>query len=97
DFWRIPADCHVATAAADRDLTDHEPAALDKLFPCHTNHQKLEFTLNKMTEKTRVTAAQKARALRMLGQNRDVFSLPGHKPTFTKELTISIDTGTTKP
>uniref|UniRef100_A0A915HKR4 Uncharacterized protein n=1 Tax=Romanomermis culicivorax TaxID=13658 RepID=A0A915HKR4_ROMCU len=27
----------VATAAADRDLTNHKPAALDKSFPCHTD------------------------------------------------------------
>uniref|UniRef100_A0A915KWJ0 Uncharacterized protein n=1 Tax=Romanomermis culicivorax TaxID=13658 RepID=A0A915KWJ0_ROMCU len=50
-----------------------------------------------MTEKTHVTAAQKAKALSMLRQKRDVFSLPGDKPTITSELTISIDTGTAKP
>uniref|UniRef100_A0A915I335 Uncharacterized protein n=1 Tax=Romanomermis culicivorax TaxID=13658 RepID=A0A915I335_ROMCU len=61
------------------------------------DNQKLEFALNKMTEKTRVTAAQKAKALSVLQQNRDVFCLPGNKPTFTNELTISIDTGTAKP
>uniref|UniRef100_A0A915IQG3 Uncharacterized protein n=1 Tax=Romanomermis culicivorax TaxID=13658 RepID=A0A915IQG3_ROMCU len=64
-------DCQVATAATDRDLTDHEPAALDKSFPCHTEQQKLEFALNKMTEKTYVTAAQKQTALSMLRQNHD--------------------------
>uniref|UniRef100_A0A915JGR5 Uncharacterized protein n=1 Tax=Romanomermis culicivorax TaxID=13658 RepID=A0A915JGR5_ROMCU len=69
-------DCQVATAAADRDLTDHEPAALDKSFPCHYTQQKLEFALNKMTEKTYFTAAQKEKALSMLRQNGDVFSLP---------------------
>uniref|UniRef100_A0A915IXR7 Uncharacterized protein n=1 Tax=Romanomermis culicivorax TaxID=13658 RepID=A0A915IXR7_ROMCU len=53
------ADCQVATAATHCDLTDHEPAALDKSFPCHTAQQKLEFALNKMTEKTHVSAAQK--------------------------------------
>uniref|UniRef100_A0A915HVY0 Uncharacterized protein n=1 Tax=Romanomermis culicivorax TaxID=13658 RepID=A0A915HVY0_ROMCU len=92
-----PVDCQVATAAADCDLTDHEPAALDKLLSCHTNQQKLDFALNKMTAKTYVTAAQKSKALCMLRQNRNVFSLPGDKPTFTKEPTISIDTGTAKP
>uniref|UniRef100_A0A915K0Q4 Uncharacterized protein n=1 Tax=Romanomermis culicivorax TaxID=13658 RepID=A0A915K0Q4_ROMCU len=77
---KFPVDCQVATAAADPDLTNHEPAALNKSFPCHTDQQKLEFTLNKMTEKTHVTAAQKAKALCMLRQNPDVFSLPGDKP-----------------
>uniref|UniRef100_A0A915JXP3 Uncharacterized protein n=1 Tax=Romanomermis culicivorax TaxID=13658 RepID=A0A915JXP3_ROMCU len=52
-------DCQVATAATDRDLTDHKPAALDKSFPCHTNQQKLDFALNKMTKKTYITTAQK--------------------------------------
>uniref|UniRef100_A0A915JUK4 Uncharacterized protein n=1 Tax=Romanomermis culicivorax TaxID=13658 RepID=A0A915JUK4_ROMCU len=32
-----PVDCQVATTAADRDLTDHKPAALDKSLPCHTD------------------------------------------------------------
>uniref|UniRef100_A0A915L4X2 Uncharacterized protein n=1 Tax=Romanomermis culicivorax TaxID=13658 RepID=A0A915L4X2_ROMCU len=89
-------NCQVVTAAADRDLKDQEPAALDKSFPCHTAQQKLEFPLNKMTEKTYRTA-QKTKALCMLRQNRDVFSLPGDKPTITSELTVSIDTGTAKP
>uniref|UniRef100_A0A915HFZ0 Uncharacterized protein n=1 Tax=Romanomermis culicivorax TaxID=13658 RepID=A0A915HFZ0_ROMCU len=90
-------NCQVATTPADRDLTDHEPAALDKSFPCHTAQQKLEFALNKMTEKTYISAAKKKKALSMLQQNRNVFSLPGDKPTITSELTISIDTGTAKP
>uniref|UniRef100_A0A915J107 Uncharacterized protein n=1 Tax=Romanomermis culicivorax TaxID=13658 RepID=A0A915J107_ROMCU len=90
-------DCQVATAAADHDLTDQEPAALDKLLPCHTDQQKLDFALNKMTAKTYVTTVQKAKALCMLRQNRDVFSLLGDKPTITRELTVSIDTGTAKP
>uniref|UniRef100_A0A915HXV1 Uncharacterized protein n=1 Tax=Romanomermis culicivorax TaxID=13658 RepID=A0A915HXV1_ROMCU len=79
-------DCQIATAAADRDFTDHKPAALDKSFNKSTTYQKLEFTLNKMTEKTYVSAAQKAKALSMLRQNRDVFSLPGDKPTITSEI-----------
>uniref|UniRef100_A0A915HHG5 Peptidase A2 domain-containing protein n=1 Tax=Romanomermis culicivorax TaxID=13658 RepID=A0A915HHG5_ROMCU len=87
----------IAAELPNCDLTDHEPAALDKSFPCHTNHQKLDFTLNKMTAKTYVTTAQKTKALCMLQQNRDVFSQPGDKPTITRELTISIDTGTAKP
>uniref|UniRef100_A0A915ILB6 Uncharacterized protein n=1 Tax=Romanomermis culicivorax TaxID=13658 RepID=A0A915ILB6_ROMCU len=78
-------DCQVATATADRDLTDHGPAALDKLFPCHTTQKKLEFAMNKMTEKTHVNAAQKKKALSMLQQNRDVFSLPPDKPTITSK------------
>uniref|UniRef100_A0A915KYM6 Uncharacterized protein n=1 Tax=Romanomermis culicivorax TaxID=13658 RepID=A0A915KYM6_ROMCU len=86
-------ECQVATTTADRDLTDHEPAALNKWLPCHTNQQKLDFALTKMTAKTYISAVQKSKALRMLHQNHDVFSLPGDKPTFTKELTISIDTG----
>uniref|UniRef100_A0A915K5J7 Uncharacterized protein n=1 Tax=Romanomermis culicivorax TaxID=13658 RepID=A0A915K5J7_ROMCU len=61
------------------------------------DNQKLEFPLNEMTEKTCVTAAQKEKALSVLRQNQDVFSLPGDKPTFTNELTVSIDTGTAKP
>uniref|UniRef100_A0A915JU61 Uncharacterized protein n=1 Tax=Romanomermis culicivorax TaxID=13658 RepID=A0A915JU61_ROMCU len=93
----IPEEEPVATAATDRDLTDHEPAALDKLLPCHTHQQKLDFALNKMTKKTYVTAAQKAKALYMLRQNRHVFSLPGDKPTITSELIVSIDTGTAEP
>uniref|UniRef100_A0A915KIE2 Peptidase A2 domain-containing protein n=1 Tax=Romanomermis culicivorax TaxID=13658 RepID=A0A915KIE2_ROMCU len=75
---KSPVDCQVANAAADRDLTDHELGALDKSFPCHTDQQKLEFTLNKTTAKTRLTATQKARALKMLQQNCNVFSLPGN-------------------
>uniref|UniRef100_A0A915KM75 Uncharacterized protein n=1 Tax=Romanomermis culicivorax TaxID=13658 RepID=A0A915KM75_ROMCU len=51
-------DCEVATAAADCDLTDHEPAALDKSFPCDTDQQKLDFALNKMTEKTNPARGQ---------------------------------------
>uniref|UniRef100_A0A915JLI3 Uncharacterized protein n=1 Tax=Romanomermis culicivorax TaxID=13658 RepID=A0A915JLI3_ROMCU len=81
----------------DCDLMDHEPAAFDKSLSCHTIQQKLDFALNKMTAKIRITAMQKAKALNMLRQNRDVFSLPGDKPTFTNELTISINTGTAKP
>uniref|UniRef100_A0A915IC52 Uncharacterized protein n=1 Tax=Romanomermis culicivorax TaxID=13658 RepID=A0A915IC52_ROMCU len=50
-----------------------------------------------MTAKTYVNATQKAKALRMLQQNPDVFSLPGNKPMFTNELTIGINTGTAKP
>uniref|UniRef100_A0A915L2Q8 Uncharacterized protein n=1 Tax=Romanomermis culicivorax TaxID=13658 RepID=A0A915L2Q8_ROMCU len=73
-------NCQVATTPADRDLTDHEPAALNKSFPCHTTQQKLEFTLNKMTEKTYVSAAKKKKALSMLRQNRNVFSLPALTP-----------------
>uniref|UniRef100_A0A915IU62 Uncharacterized protein n=1 Tax=Romanomermis culicivorax TaxID=13658 RepID=A0A915IU62_ROMCU len=90
-------DCQVATTAADHDLTDHELAALDISLPCHTNQQNLHFALNKVITKTYVTAMQKSKALYMLRQNHDVFSLPGNKPTFTNELTISIDTGTMKP
>uniref|UniRef100_A0A915K182 RNA-directed DNA polymerase n=1 Tax=Romanomermis culicivorax TaxID=13658 RepID=A0A915K182_ROMCU len=90
-------NCQVATPAADGDLTNHEPAALDKLLACHTDQQKLDFALNKMTSKTYVTAMQKSKALYMLRQNRDVFSLPRDKPTFTKKLTISIDTSMAKP
>uniref|UniRef100_A0A915HRW5 Uncharacterized protein n=1 Tax=Romanomermis culicivorax TaxID=13658 RepID=A0A915HRW5_ROMCU len=92
-----PVNCQVATAAADCVLTDHEPAALHKSLPCHTNQQRLEFALNKMTAKTYVKAAKKAKALCMLRQNRNVFSLPSDKPTITSKLTISIDTGTAKP
>uniref|UniRef100_A0A915IMB7 Reverse transcriptase RNase H-like domain-containing protein n=1 Tax=Romanomermis culicivorax TaxID=13658 RepID=A0A915IMB7_ROMCU len=90
-------DCQVATATAYHDLTDHKPATLDKLLPCHTNQQKLDFALNKMTTKTYVTTAQETTALHMQCQNGNVFSLPGDKPTFTNELTMSIDTGMAKP
>uniref|UniRef100_A0A915KVJ4 Uncharacterized protein n=1 Tax=Romanomermis culicivorax TaxID=13658 RepID=A0A915KVJ4_ROMCU len=96
-YTKMSMDCQVATATAYHDLTDHKPATLDKLLPCHTNQQKLDFALNKMTTKTYVTTAQKTTALHMQCQNRNVFSLPGDKPTFTKELTMSIDTGTAKP
>uniref|UniRef100_A0A915JI93 Uncharacterized protein n=1 Tax=Romanomermis culicivorax TaxID=13658 RepID=A0A915JI93_ROMCU len=50
-------NCQVATAAADCNLTDHKPATLHKSFPCDMDQQKLDFTLNKMTTKTYVTAA----------------------------------------
>uniref|UniRef100_A0A915IA01 Uncharacterized protein n=1 Tax=Romanomermis culicivorax TaxID=13658 RepID=A0A915IA01_ROMCU len=93
EYAKPSTDYQVATATSDCDLTDHEPAALDKSFPCHNNQQKLDFALNKMTAKTYVNATQKAKALRMMQQNRDVFSLPGNKPMFTNELT----TGTAKP
>uniref|UniRef100_A0A915HHZ1 Uncharacterized protein n=1 Tax=Romanomermis culicivorax TaxID=13658 RepID=A0A915HHZ1_ROMCU len=42
----------VATAASDRDLADHKSATLDKSLPCHTDQEKLDFALNKMTTKT---------------------------------------------
>uniref|UniRef100_A0A915KQW9 Uncharacterized protein n=1 Tax=Romanomermis culicivorax TaxID=13658 RepID=A0A915KQW9_ROMCU len=61
-----PIDCQVATAAADGDLTDHKPAALNKSLPCHTDQRKRDFALNKMTEKTYITAAQKTKAHYML-------------------------------
>uniref|UniRef100_A0A915J5V1 WW domain-containing protein n=1 Tax=Romanomermis culicivorax TaxID=13658 RepID=A0A915J5V1_ROMCU len=61
-----PVHCQVATTAVDHDLTDHEPAALDKFLPCHPNQQRLDFALNKMTAKTYITAAQKAKALCIL-------------------------------
>uniref|UniRef100_A0A915HXA1 Uncharacterized protein n=1 Tax=Romanomermis culicivorax TaxID=13658 RepID=A0A915HXA1_ROMCU len=44
-----------------------------------------------MTQKTRITDPQKANALGMLWQNRDIFSLPGNKPTFTNKLMVSIN------
>uniref|UniRef100_A0A915KFY4 Reverse transcriptase n=1 Tax=Romanomermis culicivorax TaxID=13658 RepID=A0A915KFY4_ROMCU len=50
-FTATHADCQVATAAADRNLTNHEPAALDKSLLCRTEQQKLDFALNKMTTK----------------------------------------------
>uniref|UniRef100_A0A915HVJ8 Peptidase A2 domain-containing protein n=1 Tax=Romanomermis culicivorax TaxID=13658 RepID=A0A915HVJ8_ROMCU len=62
----IPEQERVATTTANRDLTDHEPAALNKSLPCHTDQQKLDFALNKMTTKTYIAAAQKSKALRML-------------------------------
>uniref|UniRef100_A0A915KNF7 Uncharacterized protein n=1 Tax=Romanomermis culicivorax TaxID=13658 RepID=A0A915KNF7_ROMCU len=43
-------DFKVATTASDPDLTNHEPAMLNKSLPCHTNKQKLDFTLNRMTQ-----------------------------------------------
>uniref|UniRef100_A0A915I6R0 Peptidase A2 domain-containing protein n=1 Tax=Romanomermis culicivorax TaxID=13658 RepID=A0A915I6R0_ROMCU len=58
--------CQVATTAMDHDLTDHEPPALDKSLSCHKNQQKLDFALNKMTAKTYISTAQKAKAFRML-------------------------------
>uniref|UniRef100_A0A915ISJ0 Reverse transcriptase RNase H-like domain-containing protein n=1 Tax=Romanomermis culicivorax TaxID=13658 RepID=A0A915ISJ0_ROMCU len=97
EYAKPSADYQVATAALDRILTDHEPATLHKSFPCHNDQQKLDSALNKMTAKIYVNAPQKAKALHMLRQNRDVFSLPGDKPTFKNELTIGIDTSTTKP
>uniref|UniRef100_A0A915IGD2 Uncharacterized protein n=1 Tax=Romanomermis culicivorax TaxID=13658 RepID=A0A915IGD2_ROMCU len=90
-------DYQVATTTSDCDLTKQEVAALDKLLPCHNDQQKLDFASNKMTAKTYVTTAQKAKALYMLQQNRDVFSLLRRKPTFTNELTVSMDTSTAKP
>uniref|UniRef100_A0A915JTI5 Uncharacterized protein n=1 Tax=Romanomermis culicivorax TaxID=13658 RepID=A0A915JTI5_ROMCU len=42
EYSETYADCQIATAAADRDLTDHEPAAFNKSFPGHTAQQKLE-------------------------------------------------------
>uniref|UniRef100_A0A915ILW1 Uncharacterized protein n=1 Tax=Romanomermis culicivorax TaxID=13658 RepID=A0A915ILW1_ROMCU len=44
-FTETSIDCQVATTAADRNLTDHEPTALDKSLPCHTDQQKLDFAL----------------------------------------------------
>uniref|UniRef100_A0A915IRF2 Uncharacterized protein n=1 Tax=Romanomermis culicivorax TaxID=13658 RepID=A0A915IRF2_ROMCU len=55
--------CDNLIATLDRDLTDHKLAVLDKSLPLHTDQQKLDFALNKMTEKTRVTAAQEVKAL----------------------------------
>uniref|UniRef100_A0A915HW50 Uncharacterized protein n=1 Tax=Romanomermis culicivorax TaxID=13658 RepID=A0A915HW50_ROMCU len=84
----------VSVATSDHDLTDHEPAAMDKSLTLHMDKQKLEFALNKMTEKTCINAAQKAKALGILWQNGEVFSLSGNKPTFTNKLTICMDMGT---
>uniref|UniRef100_A0A915HL71 Uncharacterized protein n=1 Tax=Romanomermis culicivorax TaxID=13658 RepID=A0A915HL71_ROMCU len=53
-------DISITFAASDGDLTDHKPAALDKSQSGHTDKQKLDFALNKKTEKTCVTTAQKA-------------------------------------
>uniref|UniRef100_A0A915K936 Uncharacterized protein n=1 Tax=Romanomermis culicivorax TaxID=13658 RepID=A0A915K936_ROMCU len=52
EYCETYADCQMATAAADRDLTDHELAALDKLFPGHTAQQKLETTDEPSTRRT---------------------------------------------
>uniref|UniRef100_A0A915KPE3 Uncharacterized protein n=1 Tax=Romanomermis culicivorax TaxID=13658 RepID=A0A915KPE3_ROMCU len=52
--------CTMSIATSDPDLTNHEPAPLDKLLGLHMDKQKLEFALKKMTKKTRITAAQKA-------------------------------------
>uniref|UniRef100_A0A915K1J0 Reverse transcriptase/retrotransposon-derived protein RNase H-like domain-containing protein n=1 Tax=Romanomermis culicivorax TaxID=13658 RepID=A0A915K1J0_ROMCU len=60
---KSPIDCQVATTPMNRDLMDHEPAALDKSLPCHTDQQKLDLALNKMTAKTYVTTTQKSKAL----------------------------------
>uniref|UniRef100_A0A915KYV9 Uncharacterized protein n=1 Tax=Romanomermis culicivorax TaxID=13658 RepID=A0A915KYV9_ROMCU len=62
-------DIRASVAASDRDLTDHELAALDKSLRLHMDKQKLEFALNKMSEKTGITATQKAKALGVLRQN----------------------------
>uniref|UniRef100_A0A915J6C3 Vitellogenin n=1 Tax=Romanomermis culicivorax TaxID=13658 RepID=A0A915J6C3_ROMCU len=62
-------DFHVATVASGCDLTDDEPATLDKSLPHHEDKQKLEFALNKMTQKRHVSPAQKAKALGMMRQN----------------------------
>uniref|UniRef100_A0A915I1A1 Uncharacterized protein n=1 Tax=Romanomermis culicivorax TaxID=13658 RepID=A0A915I1A1_ROMCU len=59
-------DFHVATATSDCDLTDHQQAALNNSLPHHTDKQKLDFTLNKMTQKMHVSVAQKAKALGIL-------------------------------
>uniref|UniRef100_A0A915IPV1 Uncharacterized protein n=1 Tax=Romanomermis culicivorax TaxID=13658 RepID=A0A915IPV1_ROMCU len=61
-FTKTHANCQVATATADPDLTGHEPAALNKSGSCHTDQQKLDFPLNKMTAKTYVNTAQKSKA-----------------------------------
>uniref|UniRef100_A0A915I425 Uncharacterized protein n=1 Tax=Romanomermis culicivorax TaxID=13658 RepID=A0A915I425_ROMCU len=55
------SDIRVSVATSDHDLTDHELAALDKSLPLHMDKQKLELALNKMPEKTSVTATQKGR------------------------------------
>uniref|UniRef100_A0A915HMP2 Reverse transcriptase RNase H-like domain-containing protein n=1 Tax=Romanomermis culicivorax TaxID=13658 RepID=A0A915HMP2_ROMCU len=70
-YTETSIDCQVATTTTDQDLTDHELAALDKSFPCHTDQQKLDFALNKMTAKTYIPTAQKTKALCMQCQNRD--------------------------
>uniref|UniRef100_A0A915J126 Uncharacterized protein n=1 Tax=Romanomermis culicivorax TaxID=13658 RepID=A0A915J126_ROMCU len=87
----------MVVATLDHNLIDHEPAALHKSLPHHMDKQKLHFTLNKMTQKTPVSTTQKAKALCMLWQNRDIFSLTTNKPTITNELTISINTSTANP
>uniref|UniRef100_A0A915IA85 Uncharacterized protein n=1 Tax=Romanomermis culicivorax TaxID=13658 RepID=A0A915IA85_ROMCU len=48
----IPNDFQVAAATSDHDLTDHEPAPLNKSFPPDIDMQKLNFALNKMIQKT---------------------------------------------
>uniref|UniRef100_A0A915KQZ7 Peptidase A2 domain-containing protein n=1 Tax=Romanomermis culicivorax TaxID=13658 RepID=A0A915KQZ7_ROMCU len=90
-------DFHVTATTLDCNLTNHEPAALDKSLAHHTDKQKVNFALNRMTQKMPINAAQTGKALSMILQNGEIFSLPGDKPTFTNELTVSIDTGTAKP
>uniref|UniRef100_A0A915ILM2 Uncharacterized protein n=1 Tax=Romanomermis culicivorax TaxID=13658 RepID=A0A915ILM2_ROMCU len=51
-YTKTAMDCQVATPAADHDLTDHYPSPVDKWFPCHTDQQKWDLALNKMTVKT---------------------------------------------
>uniref|UniRef100_A0A915JGG4 Uncharacterized protein n=1 Tax=Romanomermis culicivorax TaxID=13658 RepID=A0A915JGG4_ROMCU len=74
----------------------HLTVALNKSTPNHSDKQKLKLVLNKIIEKKFVTAAQKAEAFNMLRKKPDVFSLRGDKPTFTKELPVSLDTSNAK-
>uniref|UniRef100_A0A915IZF3 Uncharacterized protein n=1 Tax=Romanomermis culicivorax TaxID=13658 RepID=A0A915IZF3_ROMCU len=64
----VSNDLSIAATASIHNLTDHEPAALDKSSLHHTDKQKLDFALNKMTQKTHVTAAQKGKALVCFGK-----------------------------
>uniref|UniRef100_A0A915L2X7 Uncharacterized protein n=1 Tax=Romanomermis culicivorax TaxID=13658 RepID=A0A915L2X7_ROMCU len=63
------SDIPISVATSDLDLTNHEPAALDKSLLFHTDKQKLDLVLNKMNKKMRITTTHKAKALGMLPQN----------------------------
>uniref|UniRef100_A0A915KRH7 Uncharacterized protein n=1 Tax=Romanomermis culicivorax TaxID=13658 RepID=A0A915KRH7_ROMCU len=94
----FPIETTIVNITNNCNLMDHELSRHDKSLLHHTNKQKLDFPLNKVTiQNMCVSTAQKTKALSILQHNQDIFSLPGNMPTVMNKLTLSIHTGTAKP
>uniref|UniRef100_A0A915IZV9 Uncharacterized protein n=1 Tax=Romanomermis culicivorax TaxID=13658 RepID=A0A915IZV9_ROMCU len=91
-------DCQIATAAADRDLTDHQPAALDISFPCHTAQQKLDQpTLSNLMPVTANCGPPPAEAI-MIASHEQVLKAQATDPPISKIIaTLKMDNAAKHP